>query len=146
MTDGLTITRTFPVTPESVFAAWTMPEVFSVWFGTDAVDVPLDTLSMDVRPGGAWSAVMHLPDGHQIHWEGSFVEIDPPNRLVLTMTDAPGTDPGAPLTVDLVAVEGGTEMIFTQMNSGFTDEQYAQLAEGYRGFFDTMERVLTAEG
>lgn len=89
---------------------------------------------------------MHLPDGHQIHWEGSFVEVDPPNRLVLTMTDAPGTDPGAPLTVDLVAVEGGTEMIFTQMNSGFTDEQYAQLAEGYRGFFDTMERVLTAEG
>ena len=146
MTDGLTITRTFPVTPESVFAAWTMPEVFSVWFGTDTVDVPLDTLSMDARPGGAWSAVMHLPDGHQIHWEGSFVEVDPPNRLVLTMTDSPGTDPGAPLTVDLVAVEGGTEMIFTQMNSGFTDEQYAQLAEGYRGFFDTMERVLTAEG
>lgn len=146
MADGLTITRTFAATPEQVYAAWTTPEMFSAWFGTDAVDVPLDTLSMDVRVGGTWTAVMHLPGGHQIHWEGEFVELDPPRRLALTMTDEPGTSAGAPLTVDLVAVDGGTEMIFTQLNSGFTDEQYAQLAEGYRGFFDTMERAITAAG
>lgn len=146
MADGLTITRTFAATPEQVFAAWTTPELFSVWFGTDAVEVPLDTLSMDVRPGGAWTAVMHLPDDHLIHWEGTFVELDPPRRLRLTLTDQPGTDPGAPLTVDLVPVDGGTEMVFSQVNSGFSEEQYAQLAEGYRGFFDTMERAITAAG
>lgn len=147
MADTLTITRTFPAPPDAVFAAWTTPEHFAVWFGTDAVEVPLETLAMDVRPGGTWSAVMHLPeDGPQIRWEGAFVEVDPPQRLVLTMTDQPGTDPGAPITVDLLAVDGGTEMIFTQVTEGFSEDQLAQLGEGWRGFFDTMERLVRAAG
>lgn len=147
MADALTITRTFPAPPEAVFGAWTTPEHFAVWFGTDAVEVPLDTLTMDVQPGGTWSAVMHLPeDGPQIRWEGAFVEVDPPQRLVMTMTDQPGADPGAPITVDLVPVEGGTEMIFTQVAEGFSEEQLVQLGEGWRGFFDTMEQRLTSSG
>lgn len=56
MSDGLTITRTFAASRELVYGAWTRPEHFSVWFGTEAVPVPLDTLSMDVRVGGAWNA------------------------------------------------------------------------------------------
>ena len=80
MTDGLTITRTFAASRELVYAAWTRPEHFSVWFGTEAVDVPLDTLSMDVRVGGAWTAVMHLPDGNAIHW------VDGGTEMTLTQT------------------------------------------------------------
>ncbi|GAA3592834.1 hypothetical protein GCM10022198_15930 [Klugiella xanthotipulae] len=89
MSNGLTITRIFTVPPESVYAAWTRPEHFSVWFGTAAVSVPLDTLSLDVRVGGEWRAVMHLADGHVINWVGEYVELDPPHRLVFTMTDRP---------------------------------------------------------
>ena len=147
MADALTITRTFPASPEAVFAAWTTPEHFAVWFGTDTVDVPLATLSMDVRPGGAWSAVMNLPEGGpQIGWEGTFDEVDRPRRLVMTMTDRPGEHPGAPMTVDLLPVEDGTEMIFTQVAEDFSEEQLTQLGEGWRGFFDTMERLLATEG
>ena len=142
MTDGLTITRTFAASRELVYEAWTTPEHFSVWFGTEAVDVPLDTLSLEVRVGGAWNAVMHLPDGNKIRWVGEYTEVDPPERLAFTMTDDPSSDPGEPVTVVFAEVDGGTEMTLTQPRDGLTDEQLEQTVIGYNGFFDAMEKVL----
>ena len=144
MTDGLTITRTFAASRELVYAAWTRPEQFSVWFGTEAVDVPLDTLSMDVRVGGEWNAVMHLPDGSTIQWHGEYTEVDPPERLAFTMTDDPSSDAREPVTVVLAEVDAGTEMTLTQTGGNLTEEQYAQTVIGYNGFFDVMEKLLAA--
>ena len=142
MFDGLTITRTFAAPRELVYEAWTRPEYFSVWFGTEAVDVPLDTVSMDVRVGGVWKAVMRLPDGNSIHWHGEYVEVDPPKRLAFTMNDDPTADSRAPVTVVLDEVAGGTQMTLTQPREGLTDEQLAQTVTGYNGFFDDMEKLL----
>lgn len=144
MTDGLTITRTFAAPPELVYEAWTRPEHFSVWFGTEDVDVPLDSLSMDVRVGGSWTAVMLLPDGNRINWAGEYTEVDPPRRLALTMTDDPSQPAGDPITVDFRAVDGGTEMTLVQPRHGMTDEQLEQTVLGYNGFFDAMEKLLAA--
>jgi uncharacterized protein YndB with AHSA1/START domain len=145
MTDGITITRTFAAPRELVWAAWTQPEHFSVWFGTEAVDVPLDTLSMDVRVGGAWNAVMLLPDGNAIHWIGEYTEVDPPARLAFTMTDNPASPAREPVTVALTEIDGGTEMTMTQSGGNLTEEQYAQTIIGYNGFFDAMEKLLAAQ-
>jgi uncharacterized protein YndB with AHSA1/START domain len=142
MTDGITITRTFAAPRELVYALWTTPEHFSVWFGTDAVEVPLDTLSMDVRVGGAWAATMHIPGGPTINWVGEYVEVDPPERLAFTMTDDPSNPAREPVTVDLVEVDGGTEMTMTQTGGNLSEEQYAQTIVGYNGFFDVMEKIV----
>ena len=63
MTDsaGATITRAFAARREVVFVAWTEPQHFAAWFGGSAVTVPIDSVEMDVRPGGTWKATMHLP-------------------------------------------------------------------------------------
>jgi uncharacterized protein YndB with AHSA1/START domain len=145
MTDSLTVTRTFNAPRELVYEAWTKPEHFSVWFGTDAVDVPLDTLSLDVRVGGAWNAVMRLPDGNQIHWVGEYTEVDPPERLVFTMTDDPAHPAGEPVVVVFAEVAGGTEMTLTQPGHGMSKEQIDATIMGYNGFFDSMEKVLAAQ-
>ena len=146
MTDGLTITRTFAAPRERVFDAWTKPEHFSVWFGTAEVDVPLDTLSMDVRVGGSLKAIMHLPDGNTIDWAGEFTEVDPPSRLAFTITDNPSNPARETVTVDLVEVDGGTQMTMTQGGGGLTEEQYAATVVGYNAFFDDMEKILTVAG
>jgi uncharacterized protein YndB with AHSA1/START domain len=143
MTEPLTVTRTFSAPRELVYEAWTKPEHFSVWFGTDAVDVPLDTLSLDVRVGGAWNAVMQLPDGNQIHWVGEYTEVDPPERLAFTMTDDPANPAGEPIVVTFAEVAGGTEMTLTQPAGDFTQEQIDATIMGYNGFFDSMEKLLT---
>lgn len=142
MTDGFTITRTFAAPRELVFDAFTTPKHFSVWFGTEAVEVPLETLTMDVRVGGRWTAVMLLPDGTTKDWKGSYTEVDRPSRLAFTMTDEPGTDPGEPVTVDLKDIAGGTEMTFWQARHGFTDEQVEMVKQGYGAFFDEMQRIV----
>src|SRR6478752_8070832 len=104
MAEYFTITRTLRAPRELVFEALTKPEHFAVWFGTAAVEVPQDTLSMDVRPGGAFRAVMHLPDGNLIHWAGTYIEVDPPSHVAMTLTDQPGDDAGLPVIFDLESV------------------------------------------
>ena len=144
MSDTFTITRTFAASPEAVYDAWVTPEHFSVWFGTPAIPVPLDTLVMDVRVGGRWTAVMHLPDGSTKDWEGEYRELDRPSRLSLTLTDQPGEDAGEPIVIEFAEVEGGTEMTFTSDRHGFTDEQVAAVTAGYGAFFDAIGEIVTA--
>ena len=144
MSDTFTITRTFAASPEAVFDAWVTPEHFSVWFGTPAIPVPLDTLVMDVRVGGKWTAVMHLPDGTTKDWEGEYRELDRPSRLSLTLTDQPGEDAGEPIVVEFEEVDGGTLMTFTSDRHGFTDEQVAMVTTGYGAFFDAIGEIVTA--
>jgi uncharacterized protein YndB with AHSA1/START domain len=142
-TEGLTITRVFKAPRELVFDAWTNPQHFARWFGGNAVDIPIDTVSMDVRPGGSWKATMVLPDGgHEIHWLGEYVEVDPPERLVLTLSDGP--EDREVVTVVLAEVEGGTQMVCHQGGGHLTAEQYEQAKAGYETFFDALAELVEA--
>jgi len=142
MTEYFAVTRTLSAPREIVFDALTKPEHFAVWFGTAEVEVPQETLSMDVRPGGAFRAVMHLPDGNRIHWAGTYIEVDPPARVAMTLTDQPGDDAGLPVIFDLETVEGGTQLTVRQDRSDFSDEQVAATIEGYNSFFDSLAKVI----
>jgi len=142
MTDYFSVTRTLAAPRELVFEAITKPEHFAVWFGTAQVEVPQETLSMDVRPGGAFRAVMHLPDGHLINWAGTYVEVDPPARLAMTITDQPGDNAGLPVIFDLESVDGGTQLTIRQDRSDFSDEQVAATIAGYNAFIDDMAEVV----
>lgn len=146
MTDRFTVTRTIAAPRGLIWDAWTLPEHFSVWFGTEAVEIPLDSLTMDVRVGGALIAEMVLPDGNRINWLGEYVEVDRPSRLVLTLTDEPGTDPGEPMIATFVEVAGGTEVTMSQPIGSFTAEQVQATTDGYNAFYDSLERLLATLG
>ena len=61
--DGIVIMRIFDAPRELLFKAWTEPERFVTWFGEHGSSIPLERISMDARPGGAWSAVIiHGPE------------------------------------------------------------------------------------
>lgn len=140
MSNPVSITRTFAATPEQVFDAWTTPAAFAVWFGTAAITV--DDVEMDVRVGGAWKATMHLPDGSLKHWVGEFTEVNRPTRLALTLTDEPDEPAREPVTVDIVAVDSGTEMTMVQAAESFNDAAKAAVTAGYTAFFDDLEKLL----
>ena len=140
---GLTISRTIAAPPERVYAAWTTPADFAVWFGSDAVDVPAETVFMDVRVGGRWTAEMHVPDGSTVFWHGRYTEVDPPRRLAFTMDDDPASDTIEPVVVTFAPAAGGTEMRLTQPRDDLTDEQLGQTLLGYNAFFDSMEILLS---
>ncbi len=94
MTDAITqpdieIVRTFDAPRELVWKAWTTPDRFAAWFGAPGATCPPEHCEMDVRPGGAWRALMHAGEHGDIHWHGAFEQVDEPEQLVFTISDQP---------------------------------------------------------
>ena len=142
---GFKITRIFDAPPDRVWREWTEPEAFADWFGGPDFEVPIDSVSMDVRVGGAWSATMLGGPGRgEIHWHGSFKEVDPPRRLVVTMSDQPGNERFELIIVELIDLgDGRTEMRFEQRGD-MTPEHYERTKSGWGAFFDRMTARLGA--
>jgi uncharacterized protein YndB with AHSA1/START domain len=125
-----------------VWREWTEPERFADWFGGGEAEVPVSTVTMDVREGGAWRATMFAgPDRREIHWKGDYREVVEPERLVLTFSDQPG-DEYELVTVVLTDLgDGRTEMLF-QQRGGMSPEQYERAGAGWSTFFDRMAERL----
>ena len=141
---GSEVTRVFAAPCEAVFDAWVTPASLAAWWGGSGIEIPLESVAMDVRPGGAWKATMIVGQGvPDFHWRGEFIEVRRPTRLSLTMTDEPGEEREL-LSVTLTAVDGGTEMQFTQTGGHLSPEQYAQTTGGWQLAFDTMDTILAA--
>ena len=140
MTETFTVTRTIAASPEQVWEAWTRPEQFAVWFGTDAVEV--QDVTLDARAGGTLSFVMKLPDGNTIDWRGEYSEVIPPRSLAFTLTDSPGEDAGVPIVAEFTAVDGGTRLSITQDRGDFDEAQVEATLAGYEGFIDSLEVLL----
>jgi uncharacterized protein YndB with AHSA1/START domain len=85
---------------------------------------------------------MHLPDGNRIDWAGSYVTVEPPAHLAMTLTDQPGDDLGLPVLFDLEEVDGGTQLTIRQDRADFSDEQVEATIAGYNAFIDDIERVV----
>jgi len=140
---GFTITRTFDAPRERVWKEWTEPEAFADWFGGPDWDVPLETVSMDVRPGGAWRLTMFgEPERREIRWKGAYQEVDKPERLVFTVSDQPGEDRYELVIVVLTDLgDGRTEMHFEQRGH-LSPEEYEGAKQGWGKFFDRIAERL----
>ena len=87
------IARVFDAPRERVWQEWTEPERFADWFGGPQCEVPVSSVSMDVRPGGTWRLTIFAPpDRRRIDWRGRYREVAAPERLVFTVADQPGDD------------------------------------------------------
>jgi len=139
---GIAITRVFDAPRERVWAEWTEPERFADWYGGPQAEIPLATVTMDVRQGGRWSLTMRFGP-REIHWHGVYQEVVPPERLVFTVTDIPGTDPTEFVIVVLIFLgDGRTEMRFQQRGGGLDPAGYERAKSGWGGFFDYVDTRL----
>jgi uncharacterized protein YndB with AHSA1/START domain len=142
---GFTVRRVFEAPRERVWREWTEPERFADWFGGPQSEVPLSSVAMDVRPGGAWRLTMLAGTGRrEIHWKGEYREVAEPERLVFTVSDRPGDDRHELVTVVLTDLgDGRTEMLFEQRGS-MLPEEYERAKKGWGRFFDRIAERLAA--
>jgi len=140
----ISITRVFAAPRERVWREWTEPERFADWFGGGDTQVPLASVSMDVRKGGAWRATMLVgPGRREIRWKGEYREVVAPERLVFTLSDRPD-EVYALVTVVLADLgDGRTEMRFSQ-RGGPPPDQWRRAKEGWSSFFDRIQARLAA--
>ena len=78
----LTITHIFNTPREVVWKAWTDPEEFTKWWGPKEFTTPI--IKIDLKMGGNHFNCMQAPDGEKFCSIGTYQEIDPPNKLVVT--------------------------------------------------------------
>lgn len=143
---GIAITRVFDAPREEVWREWTEPQRFADWYGGAMAEIPLSTVSMDVREGGAWRATMFFgPDRREIHWHGEYLEVVEPERLVLTISDQPGTDDHELVTVILTDLGDGRTQMRLEQRGRMSAEQYKRAGEGWSTFFDRMAERLTGQ-
>jgi uncharacterized protein YndB with AHSA1/START domain len=76
----LFLTRTFDAPRELVFQVWTDPRHLARWWGPRGFTTTIR--EMEVRPGGAWRYSMLGPDGKEYPFDGVYVEVVEPERLV----------------------------------------------------------------
>jgi uncharacterized protein YndB with AHSA1/START domain len=126
-----------------VWKEWTEPESFADWFGGTESEVPLSSVSIDLRPGGSWRLAMFAAPGpREIHWKGEYREVVEPERLVFTLSDQPGEDAYELITVVLTDLgDGRTEMLFEQRGRMSAD-QYERAGQGWSTFFDRIAERL----
>jgi uncharacterized protein YndB with AHSA1/START domain len=76
----LVLARVFDAPREVVFKVWTDPKHVAQWWGPRGFQTTVH--EMDVRPGGRWRYAMRGPDGNDYPFDGMFVEVVEPERIV----------------------------------------------------------------
>jgi uncharacterized protein YndB with AHSA1/START domain len=142
---GIAMSRVFDAPRERVWREWTEPERFADWFGGPEFEVPLASVSMDVRPGGSWRLSMITgPDRRETQWKGEYHEVVEPERLVFTVSDRPGDEYELVIVLLNDLGDGRTEMLFEQ-HGRITAEQYRRAGQGWSSFFDRIAERLAEE-
>lgn len=98
-------TRDLDAPRDVVFRAFTDPDRLARWWGPAGA---VNTFhEFDPRSGGMWRFVMRSPDGTEYPMVNRFVEVAPPERIVLRHIQE-GHD--FHLTIELAGAAGGTRI------------------------------------
>lgn len=156
------VSHAFDAPRESVWRAFTEPQLMAQWFAPKPLTVP--RAEMDLRPGGRYTLVMRDPDGSEFPSTGQFREISPPERLVYTdsvdvmprewvdmVNKWRGKEPGTPVPDGIVTVTfhdtgaNRTHLTFqVEYDSKETRDAYLEMGmlEGLEDSFENLEQVL----
>lgn len=140
--DEIVIEREFEAPRALVFREWLSEESLRDWFAPDTYVTT--ACVVDARPGGEYRVDYRSETGHVFSERGTFLEIDEPNRLVLTLThvDKGKSGPETRITVSFADSSAGTHVSFRQ--TGFASREHRDAnAEGWLGCFAKLARRLT---
>jgi uncharacterized protein YndB with AHSA1/START domain len=143
-----TVTRVLDAPRQLVWNAWTQPAQLARWWGPRGFTIPLDTISIDLRPGGRLRATMVADaDGTRYPVDMVFREVVAPQRLVLAWGDPqrPVPPEGAGVaTVTFTELGGKTEVVFHQASSN-TNEGHANAEAGWDQALERLAEYLAKE-
>jgi uncharacterized protein YndB with AHSA1/START domain len=137
------IDRHFAAPRDLVWEMFTTPEHFAYWWGGTDVTVPVESVIMDVRADGTWKATMIGPDeGWSMNWAGEYLEVDPPNRLVMTLTDQVGSPERDFFAIDFTDEGDGTHVTLAQGGGNLPADMIERTKEGTSMFLDALAMRL----
>ena len=140
-TNELTFTCVLDAPRELVFRCMLEPEHLTHFWGPVGVSTPIENITVDARPGGAFETIMvNDENGDEYPSRGVFVEIVEPERIVWTEPDVEGGMTTSSTFIDLG--NGTTEVVVHQTN---VPEMYLspESQAGMQSSFDRFDAYLT---
>jgi uncharacterized protein YndB with AHSA1/START domain len=142
--------RSYPTTPERVFAAFADPAKKQRWFA-EGHNHDVEEFEMDFRVGGTERALYRFKPGSPFPGasfmnEGCFQDIVANQRVVMasTMTFGDRRISSSLTTFELLPTEKGTDLIFTHQCAFFEGSDGPERREeGWRKLFDKLGQELT---
>lgn len=143
------IERSYPVTPQRVFAAFADPAKKRRWYG-EAASHDVEEFEMEFRVGGTERLRYRFKEGTpfkgvELSNDGSYQDIVPDRRVVLasSMALAGKRISAALVTIELLRTETGTDLICTHQGAFFEGSDGPQMREaGWRTLFEKLAKQL----
>jgi uncharacterized protein YndB with AHSA1/START domain len=142
----ITITRVFDAPRELVWNAWTQPEQLARWWGPAGWTNRLETITLDVRPGGTFRVTSFSDaDGTEMTSHGTYREVVEPERLVLYEPAEGAWHEGAVSVATFTDLGDGRTELVLHSTIQTTDEMRAGAEAGVAGSLDRLAEHLAAE-
>jgi uncharacterized protein YndB with AHSA1/START domain len=139
---ALSVERLIAAPRHDVWRALTEADLYAQWMGPAGSTTTVEAL--EARPGGRLAFNVRLPDGPEFSLGGTYIEVDPPRRVVHTWTMA-GDESLTTVQVDLHEEGGQTRLVLT--HTGFADQgDMDQNDAGWRHQLDRLEDALASDG
>ena len=133
-------TRKFDAPSELVFDALTRPEHVRHWFA--AFDDRVTECSIDLRVGGDYRIVAVTPEGREMVFRGTYLEIERPTRIVDTWLFEGWPDAWADETVELHEADGVTTLTTTMAFRDAAGRAHMTRSDGQEDSLDKLEDYL----
>jgi uncharacterized protein YndB with AHSA1/START domain len=136
------ITRVYGAPRELVWRAWTEPEQLVQWWGPPGWSTPLETVTMDVRPGGDFRLTSVSDQGVEMPVVGVYREVVEPERLVLDEPAEGSWHEGAESVVTFTELGDGRTEVGIRATIQTTGEMRQSAERGMRATFDRLGEHL----
>lgn len=133
-------TREFDAPIELVFDVLTTPEHVRHWFAP--FEDKMTVCSMDLRVGGDYHMVFVTQDGKECSFRGTYLEVQPPTRIVQTWLFEGWPDAWADETDELKEADGVTTLTVTMAFRDKADRDHMTKHDGQESSFDKLEDYL----
>ncbi len=146
------IERNYPKSPAEVFAAFADAAKKQRWYA-DRDSNTVEEYSLDFREGGQERLRYRLGEstplpGMELTNIGEFEDIVPDERIVESMTMLLGENriSASLVTIEFLATETGTDMVFTHQGAFFEGSGGPQMREaGWQRLLDRLDKELASQ-